>query len=161
MEALADYGDGNCWYIDTIYEARRALVTEAGGTFNTVAKDVKLQLDFNPAYVRGYRLIGYEDRILAAEDFSNDAVDGGEVGSGHRVTALYEIVPADSDFDFGEVTSRYAAAAPASDMSGDMLTVAVRAKDPDGDVSRLYETPVPATLLEGEALDDNMKFVVI
>ncbi|MBR0463261.1 MAG: von Willebrand factor type A domain-containing protein [Clostridia bacterium] len=158
MEALADYGDGNCWYIDTIYEARRALVTEAGGTFNTVAKDVKLQLDFNPAYVRGYRLIGYEDRILAAEDFANDAVDGGEVGSGHRVTALYEIVPADSDFDFGEVTSRYAAAAPAADASGDMLTVAVRAKDPDGDVSRLYETPVPATLLEGEALDDNMKF---
>ena len=94
MEALADYGNGNCWYIDTIYEARKALVTEGGGTFITVAKDVKIQVDFNPAFVRGYRLIGYEDRLMAAEDFADDEKDGGEIGSGHRMTALYEIVPA-------------------------------------------------------------------
>lgn len=107
MEALADYGDGNCWYIDSIYEARKALVTEGGGTFQTVAKDVKIQVDFNPAMVAGYRLIGYEDRLMAAEDFANDEKDGGEIGSGHRMTALYEIVPVGSDFDFGAAGSRY------------------------------------------------------
>lgn len=141
MEALADYGDGNYHYIDTIHEARRALVTEGGGTFNTVAKDVKLQLDFNPAYIKGYRLIGYEDRLLNAEDFADDSVDGGEIGSGHRVTALYEIVPADSDFDFGAVESRYAAGG-AGEANGEMLTLSVRAKAPDGDTSELYTYPL-------------------
>ena len=136
MEALADYGDGNYYFIDTIHEARRALVTEAGGSFRTVAKDVKLQLDFNPALVKGYRLIGYEDRLLAAEDFADDSVDGGEIGSGHRVTALYEIVPADSDFDFGEVVSKYASGGDGG--SGEWLTLSVRAKEPDGDESRLF-----------------------
>ncbi len=136
MEALADYGDGNYWYIDTIFEARRALVTEAGGTFNTVAKDVKLQLDFNPAMLKGYRLIGYEDRLLANEDFADDSVDGGEIGSGHRVTVLYELVPVDSDFEFGEVVSKYAS--HPGDGSGEWLTLSVRAKEPDGDESKLY-----------------------
>lgn len=140
MEALADYGDGNYWYIDSLHEARRALVVEGGGTFNTVAKDVKLQLDFNPAYVKGYRLIGYEDRLLDAEDFADDTVDGGEIGSGHRVTALYEIVPADSNFDFGEIGSRYAAAGKPE--SGEWLTLSVRAKAPDGDESTLYTYPM-------------------
>ena len=87
--------------------ARKALVEEGGGTFITVAKDVKIQVDFNPAMVKGYRLIGYEDRLMAAEDFADDEKDGGEIGSGHRMTALYEIVPADSDFTFGEAASRY------------------------------------------------------
>ena len=155
MEALADYGDGNCWYIDTIHEARRALVTEGGGTFITVAKDVKLQVDFNPAHVRGYRLIGYEDRLLAAEDFADDTKDGGEIGSGHQMTALYEIVPADSDFDFGEAGSRYQKAMPAG--SQEIATVAVRAKEPDGDESRLYEYPVTEACRR-ETLSDNMKF---
>jgi len=136
MEALADYGDGNYWYIDSIHEARRALVTEAGGTFHTVAKDVKIQVDFNPAYVKGYRLIGYEDRLLDAEDFANDSVDGGEIGSGHRVTALYEIVPVDSAFDFGAVESRYTTVTTGD--STEWLTVSIRAKAPDGDVSTLY-----------------------
>ncbi len=156
MEALADYGDGNCWYIDTIYEARRALVTEAGGTFLTVAKDVKLQVDFNPAFIRGYRLIGYEDRLMAAEDFANDEKDGGELGSGHRVTALYEIVPTGSAFDFGGTESRYAQADGMPE-NGEMLTVAVRVKEPEGTESRLYEYPVSSELLNGE-MDDNMKF---
>ena len=156
MEALADYGNGNCWYIDTIHEARKALVTEGGGTFITVAKDVKIQVDFNPVYVSGYRLIGYEDRLLAAEDFANDAVDGGEIGSGHRMTALYEIVPAGSDFDFGDAESRYSTPVqPAG--SRDMLTVSIRAKEPDGDTSRLYEYPVSAEIVTKD-LDDNMKF---
>ena len=156
MEALADYGDGNCRYIDTIYEARKALVEEGGGTFITVAKDVKIQVDFNPAMVKGYRLIGYEDRVMAAEDFANDEKDGGEIGSGHRMTALYEIVPADSDFDFGEVGSRYQDT-QASGNSGDWLTVSIRAKEPEGTVSKLYEYPVNDEAVRME-LSENMRF---
>ena len=157
MEALADHGDGNCWYIDTIYEARKALVTEAGGTFLTVAKDVKIQVDFNPACVKGYRLLGYETRLMAAEDFANDEKDGGEIGSGHRVTALYEIVPADSSFDFGGAESRYQAAQETTADAGDLLTVAVRAKEPESAESRLYEFPIPADSFR-QTLNDNMRF---
>ena len=157
MEALADYGDGNCRYLDTIHEARKALVEEAGGTFITVAKDVKTQVDFNPAIIKGYRLIGYEDRVMAAEDFANDEKDGGEIGSGHRMTALYEIVPADSDFEFGEAGSRYQNTQTDETAEGaDWLTVSIRAKEPEGSESKLYEYPV-----SGEAaaeLSDNMKF---
>jgi len=158
MEALADYGDGNCRYIDTIHEARRALVEEGGGTFITVAKDVKIQVDFNPAKVRGYRLIGYEDRVMAAEDFANDEKDGGEIGSGHRMTALYEIVPADSDFDFGEAESRYQETAE-QDGAGasEWLTVAIRAKEPEGTESRLFEYPVDDTAVT-ETLSGNLSF---
>ena len=157
MEALADYGDGNCRYIDTIYEARKALIEEAGGTFVTVAKDVKIQVDFNPAFVKGYRLIGYEDRMMAAEDFANDEKDGGEIGSGHRMTALYELVPAGSDFEFGEAESRYTQSAPTTDAGEEMLTVAIRAKEPEGTESRLYEYPVRADAGK-EQLSDNIKF---
>ena len=154
MEALADYGNGNCWYIDTIHEARKALVTEGGGTFITVAKDVKIQLDFNPAKVKGYRLIGYEDRLLAAEDFADDEKDGGEIGSGHRMTALYEIVPIDSEFDFGAAESRYQTAEGSAE--AEMLTVCIRAKEPEGTESKLYEYPVNMEC--AETLSDNMKF---
>ena len=156
MEALADYGDGNCRYLDTIYEARKALVEEAGGTFITVAKDVKIQVDFNPAKVKGYRLIGYEDRLMAAEDFANDEKDGGEIGSGHRMTALYEIVPADSDFDFGEAGSRYQSAQTA-DADAEWLTVAIRAKEPEGTESKLYEYPVGAESVS-ETMSENLRF---
>ena len=154
MEALADYGNGNCRYIDTIHEARKALVTEGGGTFVTVAKDVKIQVDFNPALIRGYRLIGYEDRVMAAEDFADDEKDGGEIGSGHRMTALYEIVPVDSNFDFGAAESRYEKAEGSAE--GEMLTVSIRAKEPEGTESKLYEYPV--NLTAAETLSDNMKF---
>ncbi len=158
MEALADYGDGNCRYIDTIHEARKALVEEGGGTFITVAKDVKIQVDFNPAMVKGYRLIGYEDRLMAAEDFANDEKDGGEIGSGHRMTALYEIVPADSDFIFGEAESRYQNAQPdGTDEKTDWLTVSIRAKEPEGTESKLYEYPVQDSMVTTE-LSENMKF---
>ena len=156
MEALALYGDGTYWYIDTIHEARRALVTEAGGRFVTVAKDVKLQVDFNPAYVKGYRLIGYEDRLLAPEDFADDSVDGGEIGSGHRVTALYEIVPAGSDFDVGSAESRYSEGMPGNE-NGEWLTVSIRCKAPDREESDLYTYPLTA---EAAALPptDNLRF---
>src|SRR5262245_21318261 len=93
METLADKGNGNYAYIDDIAEARKTLVHELGGTLITVAKDVKLQIEFNPHRVRAYRLIGYENRLLAAEDFKDDKKDAGELGAGHTVTALYEIVP--------------------------------------------------------------------
>ena len=157
MEALADYGDGNCRYIDSIYEARKALVEEAGGTFITVAKDVKIQVDFNPAKVKGYRLIGYEDRLMAAEDFANDEKDGGEIGSGHRMTALYEIVPADSDFDFGEAGSRYQSNRTTENAGTEWLTVAIRAKEPEGTESRLYEYPVRDDKVS-ETMSENLRF---
>ena len=158
MEALADYGDGNCRYLDTIYEARKALVEEAGGTFITVAKDVKIQVDFNPAKVKGYRLIGYEDRLMAAEDFANDEKDGGEIGSGHRMTALYEIVPADSDFDFGEAESRYQNTQTGeAGADAEWLTVAIRAKEPEGTESKLYEYPVDAKAVS-ETMSENLRF---
>ncbi len=155
MEALADYGDGNCWYLDTIHEARKALVSEAGGTFITVAKDVKIQVDFNPSQVKGYRLIGYEDRVMAAEDFANDEKDGGEIGSGHRMTALYEIVLADSDFDFGEAGSRYQKTQ--DNNNAEWLTVAIRAKEPEGTESKLYEYPVGLEQIT-EIPSENLKF---
>ena len=157
MEALADYGDGNCWYLDTIHEARKALVSEAGGTFITVAKDVKIQVDFNPSWIKGYRLIGYEDRVMAAEDFANDEKDGGEIGSGHRMTALYEIVPADSDFEFGEAESRYQAGNRPDNNSAEWLTVAIRAKEPEGTESKLYEYPVGLEQVQ-ETMSENLQF---
>lgn len=140
LEALANRGDGNYAYIDTIYEARRALVTEIGATFFLVAKDVKLQVDFNPAHIKGYRLIGYENRLLDAEDFADDTKDGGEIGSGHRMTALYELVPVGSAFDFGGVASKYQI--PQEGAAGELLTLSIRAKEPDGDVSKLYTYPL-------------------
>ena len=155
LEALADYGDGNYYYLDTVYEARRALVTEAGGTFVEVARDVKLQLDFNPAMVKAYRLIGYEDRIMAAEDFADDAKDGGEIGSGHRVTALYEIVPAGSDYLSDIPQSRYRQPAPGEE-NGEWLTLSIRAKKPDADVSALWSFPLAGAA--AEELSDRMKF---
>jgi Ca-activated chloride channel family protein len=156
LEALADHGDGNYSYIDTIYEARRALVTEIGATFFTVAKDVKLQVDFNPAAIKGYRLIGYENRLMAAEDFADDAKDGGELGSGHRVTVLYELVPAGSDFDIGAVDSKYQADGAEAEQSDELLTLNVRAKAPDGDESRLFSYP----LLDDNSAEatDNLRF---
>ena len=156
LEALADRGDGNYNYIDTIYEARRALVTEIGATFFAVAKDVKLQVDFNPAQIKGYRLIGYENRLLNAEDFADDTKDGGELGSGHRVSVLYEIVPVNSAFDFGEVESKYREDPALETGTGEWLTLNVRAKAPDGDESQLYTYPLTGepTLI----MSDNMKF---
>lgn len=99
MELLADKGNGNYSYLDTIHEARKVLLKEAGSTLVTIAKDVKIQVEFNPKTVAGYRLIGYENRMLANQDFNDDKKDAGEIGAGHSVTALYEIVPADVEMD--------------------------------------------------------------
>ena len=171
MEAIADNGNGNYYYIDTIAEARKVLVEEAGGTLFTVAKDVKLQVEFNPAMVKGYRLIGYENRTMAAEDFSDDTKDGGELGAGHQVTALYEIIPAGSDYPVPEVESRYdtvqetageepsAEAEALSDetLRDEWLTVKIRYKEPDGDTSKLLEYPAGSGAVR-EELSDNMSW---
>lgn len=141
LEALADHGDGNYSYIDTIYEARKALVEEIGATFQTVAKDVKLQVEFNPSKVKGYRLIGYENRQMAATDFADDTKDGGELGSGHRVTVLYEIVPVGSEFVIPEIDRKYGDV-QATVGDEEWLTLNVRAKEPDADESKLYTYPL-------------------
>ena len=140
MEKLADRGNGNYAYIDTIEEARKVLVKEAGATLVTVAKDVKLQVEFNPATVAGYRLIGYENRLMRDEDFNDDKKDAGDIGAGHNVTALYEIVPAGVGVPGGKVdalkyqTKATASAAAAAD---ELMTVKVRYKAPDADKSKL------------------------
>ena len=145
MEKLADAGNGNYGYIDDLLEARKTLVQEMGGTLVTVAKDVKLQVEFNPARVQAYRLLGYEDRLLRDEDFANDAKDAGEVGAGHTVTALYEIVRAGERLDVTlpqASTPRYQRPEGTGSPSGELLHVAMRYKAPDGDRSLLVTQPV-------------------
>lgn len=156
LEALADHGNGNYTYIDTIYEARKALVEEIGGTFLTMAKDVKIQVDFNPEKVKGYRLIGYENRLLDAGDFADDTKDGGEVGSGHQVTALYEIIPVGSGVDINAPQSKYQTKTNTGENESEWLTVNIRSKEPTGDESRLFSYPVEG--IAAMEMSDNMKF---
>ncbi|HEY5925166.1 MAG TPA: von Willebrand factor type A domain-containing protein [Kofleriaceae bacterium] len=144
MEKLADRGNGNYAYIDSIEEARKVLVKEAGATLVTVAKDVKLQIEFNPANVAGYRLIGYENRLLRDEDFNDDKKDAGEIGAGHSVTALYEIVPAGVEVPGGKVDQlKYQTKAQATGGNvTELMTVKVRYKAPDGKTSKLLSQPI-------------------
>ena len=145
LEQLADHGNGNYAYIDDLDEARKVLVTERGGTLVTIAKDVKIQVEFNPLQVHAYRLIGYENRTMAAQDFADDSKDAGEIGAGHTVTALYEVVPAGTDLavpsapilKYQQPTSTTQAAA-----TGELMTVKLRYKQPDGTRSRLLSFPV-------------------
>ena len=147
MEQIADHGNGNFHYVDGLLEARKVLVEEMGGTLLTLAKDVKLQVEFNPARVSGYRLIGYENRLLADEDFNDDTKDAGELGAGHTVTALYEVVPAGMSVPRGVDPLRYQPQAddpptPPSDFDGELMYVKIRYKDPDGSTSKLLEHAV-------------------
>ena len=149
MEKLADKGNGNYAYLDSLHEARKVLVKEAGATLVTIAKDVKIQVEFNPNNVNGYRLIGYENRMLANQDFNDDKKDAGEIGAGHSVTAIYEIVPAGVEFENVDPL-KYAApaAAPARPPAGnpafanELVTVKLRYKAPDGNTSRLVSTVI-------------------
>lgn len=145
LEALADYGNGNYSYIDSEKEAKKVLVDEMSGTLFTVAKDVKFQLEFNPANVKGYRLIGYENRVMAAEDFNDDTKDAGEIGAGHSVTVLYEIVLADSKMELGESKLKYASDSEGV-MGDELLTVNIRYKEPEGSESKLLTYPVNKSL---------------
>jgi Ca-activated chloride channel family protein len=146
MEMLADRGNGNYSYIDSEAEARKVLVSEAGATLVTIAKDVKIQVEWNPRQVAGYRLLGYENRLLRAEDFDDDRKDAGEIGAGHTVTALYEVVPAGLPLDRPGVALKYQQPpAPSSAAAGDeLMTVKLRYKQPEGDASRLVATAVSA-----------------
>ncbi len=149
MEKISNIGNGNYYYIDTQREAEKVLVEQMGGTLMTIAKDVKIQIEFNPAQVAAYRLIGYENRMLAAEDFNDDTKDAGEIGAGHAVTALYEIIPEGEDvaaalalpsidpLKYQRPTELTEAAG-----GGEMLTLKLRYKEPDGDTSKLLEFPV-------------------
>ncbi|NOY43010.1 MAG: VWA domain-containing protein [Planctomycetes bacterium] len=153
MEAISGKGNGNYHYVDNQTEARKVLVEEMVGTLITIAKDVKIQVEFNPAQVAGYRLIGYENRMLRTEDFNDDKKDAGEIGAGHTVTALYEIVPAGKSVDAGSVDplkyqpgEKPASAGLANEKSGpasdELLTLKIRYKKPDGDKSTKLEFPI-------------------
>jgi Ca-activated chloride channel homolog len=148
MEVLADKGNGNYAYIDNILEAQKVLVNEFGGTLFTIAKDVKLQIEFNPAKVQAYRLIGYENRMLKSEDFNNDKKDAGELGSGHTVTALYEIIPVGVESEFYKIDDlKYQKTKMEKVANSDeLMTVKFRYKKPDEDVSKL----IVHTLLDKE-----------
>ena len=140
MEGMAKNGNGNYAYIDGVQQARKVMVQELGGTLVTVAKDVKIQVEFNPSEVKGYRLIGYENNMLADEDFEDDRVDAGEIGAGHRATALYEIIPADSKEDVKGSELKYQATDNTA--NGELCTVSIRYKQPDGSKSNLMTVPV-------------------
>jgi Ca-activated chloride channel family protein len=145
MEILADKGNGNYAYIDNITEAKKVLVNEFGGTLFTIAKDVKLQIEFNPTKVKAYRLIGYENRVLKNEDFNNDKKDAGELGSGHTVTALYEIIPVGVESEFlkiDELKYQTTKIVPAASKSDELMTVKFRYKKPNEDVSKLIVHPL-------------------
>jgi Ca-activated chloride channel family protein len=152
MQKLADKGNGNYAYLDSVDEARKVLVQQINGTLMTIAKDVKIQVEFNPARVVSYRLIGYEKRLLRKEDFNNDKVDAGEIGAGHTVTALYEVVPAGAGaadpaatvppvdpLKYQSPSAATVAKTETTSSSPEMVTVKLRHKKPDGDVSELTE----------------------
>lgn len=143
METLADHGNGNYAYIDSVGEAKKVLVEQMGATLVTVAKDVKLQVEFNPAYIKGYRLLGYENRALATEDFDDDTKDAGEIGAGHMVTALYEIVPVDSKQEIPETKLKYQESQTDTGVkNGEWLNLKIRYKEPEEEESILKEYPV-------------------
>jgi Ca-activated chloride channel homolog len=163
METLADKGNGNYAYIDNIQEAEKVFVTEFGGTLFTVAKDVKLQLEFNPKFVSAYRLVGYENRMLQNEDFNNDRKDAGDMGSGHTVTAIYEIIPAGVKCDYlksvdklkyqeNEKQDIYAGLE-----SKEIVTVKLRYKSPESKKSMLMEKAVMDQGIEFEKTSENFK----
>jgi Ca-activated chloride channel family protein len=163
MELIADKGNGNYSYIDNLQEARKVLVREFGGTLFTIAKDVKFQIEFNPARVQSYRLIGYENRLLNDEDFNDDKKDAGEMGAGHNVTALYELVPAGSDETGPSVDPLKYQVLKHTDIqkntiSSECLTIKLRYKKPDGQTSMLLEKSVEGLVTEIDKASDNLIF---
>ncbi len=161
LQTLAQKGNGNHAYIDNIQEANKVLVNEFGGTMFTVAKDVKLQVEFNPAYVNAYRLIGYESRLLNKEDFNDDTKDAGELGAGHTVTALYEIIPMGVENTFGGVDNlkyqkeKNTKVTPYKDeFNNEMLNVKLRYKQPDSDKSVKMEVPLILNAFDRKPTED-------
>ncbi len=159
MEQIADKGNGNYSYIDNILEAKKVLVSEMGGTLFTIAKDVKVQAEFNPAKVKAYRLIGYVNRALAAEDFNDDTKDAGELGAGHTVTVLYEIVPVGSEEKIKDIDElKYQKEKDIDSLSDELLTVKFRYKQPDGEKSILLTKTMKDEVIELENASHNLQF---
>jgi Ca-activated chloride channel family protein len=182
MEVLADKGNGNYAYIDNLLEARKVLVEQMGGTLHVLAKDVKLQVEFNPARVSAYRLVGYENRMLKSEDFNDDTKDAGELGAGHSVTALYEIVPVGTKMPLptvdplkygtrsdaeeidqpgtprGEKRGWFRRNKPAKDISGELLTVKFRYKKPNENNSQLITRVLKDANRSMEQATENLRF---
>ncbi len=165
LQTLAQKGNGNHAYIDNLQEANKVLVNEFGSTMYAVAKDVKIQVEFNPAFVSAYRLVGYESRLLEDEDFNDDLKDAGELGPGHTVTALYEIVPVGLEAPVGNIdplkyqSTEKAASAPKLTNSKELLTVKLRYKQADKQKSNLLEVPVLASSVSSNASPE-MKFIM-
>lgn len=164
LEQIADKGNGNYAYIDNYAEARRVLVDQINGTLVTIAKDVKIQVEFNPQHIQAYRLIGYENRALEDRDFNDDTKDAGEIGAGHQVTALYQLVPGGASIDPGVDQLRYQPKPqPEAVLDGpsnpEWMTVKLRYKEPDGDTSKLIELPCANTGGAITQATDDMKFV--
>ena len=165
MQKLADKGNGNHAYIDDISEAKKVLVNEFGGTLFTIAKDVKLQIEFNPSKVQGYRLIGYENRMLRKEDFNDDKKDAGELGSGHTVTALYEIIPVGIKSSFLKDVDplKYQPPVPVKlkhDNSSELMTIKFRYKEPDASTTKLIIHPVYDKSISLKNVSDNFLFAM-
>jgi Ca-activated chloride channel homolog len=158
MELLADKGNGNYAYVDSLAEARKVLVSEMGATLFTIAKDVKLQIEFNPTKVASYRLIGYENRLLRKEDFNNDAKDAGDIGAGHSVTALYELVMPDDDSGAASVDPLKYQTTKVTASSSELLTLKLRYKEPEGDTSKLLTYTVSDNHADVTAASNNLRF---
>ncbi|MFQ3598036.1 MAG: VWA domain-containing protein [Chloroherpetonaceae bacterium] len=163
MEQLADKGNGNYAYIDNLQEAKKTLVSEFGGTLFTIAKDVKIQVEFNPAKVKSYRLIGYENRKLNQEDFNDDKKDAGEIGAGHSVTALYEVVPVGVEGDehatIDELKYQTGTLKETATNSDEMMTVKFRYKKPDSETSAYLDVPVlESQVVKLEKTSDDFRF---
>jgi Ca-activated chloride channel family protein len=166
MQALAQHGNGNAAYISNFREAQKVLVEEGGSTLEMIAKDVKIQIEFNPAVVAEYRLIGYETRALNREDFNNDAVDAGDIGAGHTVTAIYEITPAGSGAElvdplrYGAEQAADPAAVASTNAPTEIAFLKMRYKLPESDVSQLIEQPVTPSVVYGDIgeVSDDMRF---
>ena len=163
MQKLADKGNGNHAYIDGIQEAKKVLVNEFGGTLFTIARDVKLQVEFNPAKVHGYRLIGYENRMLKKEDFNNDKKDAGDLGSGHTVTALYEIIPVGVPTEFIKSVDNLKYQKNSTTLSStifneEIMTIKFRYKAPDGEVSKLIVHPMLDNKIALANTTENFRF---
>ncbi len=161
MEQLADKGNGNYYYIDNLLEAKKVFIDEMRGTLFTIAKDVKIQVEFNPAKVKAYRLIGYENRMLKKEDFKDDTKDAGELGAGHTVTVLYEIIPYGSKEEIPGIDKlkyQETTISPQAFKSKELMTVKLRYKELDGEKSKLIEHPLVDKHIKLAAASENYKF---
>jgi len=159
MEIIADKGNGNYAYIDNLMEAKKVFISEFSSTLYTIAKDVKIQIEFNPAFVKEYRLVGYENRLLNEEDFEDDIKDAGELGAGHTVTALYEIVPARcSDELQRRLKYQQSEILPDASASHEMATIKFRYKKSDGDKSILMTQIIPYETRPAGLTSENFRF---